>query len=777
LSRNHRWTPAGQLYTNSGSLRFINTSKSIDNDEAGNNRHIDITGQGSFPKEVAGPNGLPSRAEQIRRLRAYGKSKDPIYDVLIIGGGATGAGCALDAAHRGLKVACIERGDFASETSSRSTKLIWAGIRYLATASASLLSTNLFKHPIQTLMEFKEEFHMVVNCHRERRYMTHKQRHLCNWMPIAVPFDKWFVTPAPFGHWLFSFFPILAPFVFKFYDGLSKFTCPPSYVMGPTRSNQTFPQLSNRGLRYCAVFYEAMHNDARTNLAIALSAAEQGADIANYVEMVDVLLDPQTKRAIGIKAKDRMTGSFFLIYAKTIIFAGGPFTDSLRMLEAEKLTDVSVQVTSPSNENPTKVAINKAVAASSGTHIVLPGYYCPDNMGLLDYNTSDGRFLFFLPWEGHTLVGTTDTKCKAESLPTAPEEEIQWILKECGKYISPELSVRRSDVLSAWRGWRPLAVDPHAPPGAPVSRDHVMSVHPITGIHFIAGGKWTTWREMAQDMIDKITNKPCRTLELTLYGGKGYSPNLSIQLIQRHGMSQTVAEHLARTYGGRAMEVCELSKPTNQQWPRFGNALAPNYPYIDAEVSFACREYACTIEDVLSRRTRLAFLNKDAALAALPRVADIMAKELGWSSKIKEEQIIAAELYLESYGGRIPNKAASHLRNATYTSVRDIFNAIDMDGTGYLDRTEVGEIAAILGLPLSEEQLTAAFHKMDQASEDGRVSIEEFEAWWREHEHKNMTSSSIDDNKELQAVLAKTLRIGGKTKQDIKEIGPGTLLG
>jgi glycerol-3-phosphate dehydrogenase len=145
-------------------------------------------------------------------------------------------------------------------------------------------------------------------------------------------------------------------------------------------------------------------------------------------------------------------------------------------------------------------------------------------MGLLDYNTSDGRFLFFLPWQNHTLIGTTDTACPAETSPHPPEDEVQWLLNECQRYLRPDLSVRRSDVLSAWRGWRPLAVDPHAPPGAPASRDHVISENPSTGVIFIAGGKWTTWREMAQEVMDRIVGPDgpkCTTLDITLFGGEG----------------------------------------------------------------------------------------------------------------------------------------------------------------------------------------------------------------------------------------------------------------
>lgn len=482
-------------------------SKSAYHNDKNRDPGLDITATASFPREVQGPVGLPSRAEQIRRLSS--STPDSPYDILVIGGGATGAGVAFDAASRdgNLKVACIERGDFASETSSRSTKLIWAGIRYLATASASLLSRKLLTNPLDTIKDFMGEIKMVLNCHRERRYMTEKQRHLTNWIPIAIPFSEWHVSPPPFGHPIFGFFPILAPFVLKIYDSMSGFSCPPSYVMGKRKTKEVFPQLSDRTIKYCAVFYEAQHNDSRTNIAIALSAAEHGAHISNYVEMIDTIKRADDGKVIGIKAVDRMTNHEFDIYSKKVVFAGGPFTDGLRKLEEN-------------DPNKLKPAVNGA----SGTHIVLPGYYCPKDIGLLDYNTSDGRFLFFLPWEKHTLVGTTDTKCQAETLPSPPESEVQWILDECGKYLSKDLRVRRSDVLSAWRGFRPLAADPHAPPGAPISRDHIISENPDTGVIFIAGGKWTTWREMAEEVVDRIVGKngpKSKTLELKLFGGEG----------------------------------------------------------------------------------------------------------------------------------------------------------------------------------------------------------------------------------------------------------------
>jgi glycerol-3-phosphate dehydrogenase len=190
--------------------------------------------------------------------------------------------------------------------------------------------------------------------------MTTKQSHLTNWVPIAIPFSSWHVSPPPFGHVLFGFFPILAPIVLKFYDSLSGFTCPPSYIMSRTVARTKFPQMANRDIKYCAVFYEAQHNDARTNLAIAMTAAEHGAHICNYVEMVDVLKGDKGE-VVGVKAIDRMTNQEFEIRATKVVFAGGPFTDSMREMEQ-------------------KEAASKAVRGASGTHIVLPGYYCPNNV-------------------------------------------------------------------------------------------------------------------------------------------------------------------------------------------------------------------------------------------------------------------------------------------------------------------------------------------------------------------------------------------------------------
>jgi glycerol-3-phosphate dehydrogenase len=299
-------------------------------------------------------------------------------------------------------------------------KLIWAGIRYIATATSSLLRLKNLTRPIEAIKDFSSEFRMVSNCHKERRLLLENNPHLTNWVPIAVPIDQWFSWPPPFDHPLFSIAPIVLPAVFKFYDGMSGFTCPPSHIMGKSRADRKFPQLATEDAKYYSVFYEGAHNDARTATYLALTAAEHGACVTNYTEMVDVIYEDKGNgekgKAIGVKVKDRMSGNEFDVYAKSIVFAGGPFTDSLRKIEDQ-------------NSKP-------AVAAAAGTHIVLPGYYCSRGVGMLDINTSDGRFLFFLPWQGKTLVGTTDRKGPAESSPGPPEEEIQWLLNECQKYLA-----------------------------------------------------------------------------------------------------------------------------------------------------------------------------------------------------------------------------------------------------------------------------------------------------------------------------------------------------
>jgi len=661
---------------------------------------------------------IPTRTEQLKRLKS-----GETFDVLIVGGGATGAGAALDAASRGLSTAMIDRGDFGNETSSRSTKLIWAGIRYIATATAALLRVGNVLRPIDAVSDFVGEFKMVFGAHQERRIMVENNPHLCNWVPIAIPFTSWVSWPAPFGHPIFASAPLLMPAVMKFYDGMSGFTCPPSHIMGTKRAIRKFPQL-DEDAKYFQIFYEAQHNDARTNTAIALTAAEEGATIANYVEMIGLVKDDATGKAVGITCRDNMTQTEFVVKAKAIVFAGGPFTDGLRTLE-----------------DPDCVP---AVNAAAGTHIVLPHYYSPGGFGMLDINTSDGRFLFFLPWEGHTLVGTTDRKGPAESTHGPPEEEIRWLLNEVKKYIADDVKVRRTDVLSAWQGYRPLASDPHAPPGAPVSRSHVISTNPTTGVTFVTGGKWTTYREMAEDTIDKVIAlhglKPPQphssTATRPLRGGIGYNRNLPISLVQEFGVGEATARHLAHAYGMNALDVCRSAAPTSKRWPRFGNLLCEGFPYLECEIPYVCRnEMVVTVIDMLTLRTRIAFLNKEAALSIAPKVADLMAVELGWSRAEKKRQLKQAVDVLNTFGGPKPDMAAveAELKRSgkEVKTVQQVFANMDLGKTGYIDLTEFRDCCEMLGIPFkSDKDAKKAFDRVD-ANGNGKIDENEFVNWWK----------------------------------------------
>ena len=308
----------------------------------------------------------------------------------------------------------------------------------------------------------------------------------------------------------------------------------------------------------------------------------------------------------------------------------------------------------------------KAVRGASGIHIVLPRYYAPDGMGLVDMSTSDGRFLFLLPWQGHVLVGTTDTPTDDMSMKPEPaEKQIQWLLKECSKYLHPELQVRREDVLSAWSGIRPLAIDPYARSTAAISRDHVISHNPTTGVIFISGGKWTTYREMASDLIDKALSvgnidqstveatKSCSTLTIPLNGKVGFSNNLTLRLCQEFKISFAVAKHLASAFGGHASEVCRIA--LNEPTRRLQDQIIASQPYIRAEVVFSVRhEFARHAEDIIARRMRLAFLNKVDALRSIPVVVEIMGDELKWSASTRRKEIERCTKYLEHFGGPEP---------------------------------------------------------------------------------------------------------------------------
>jgi glycerol-3-phosphate dehydrogenase len=424
-----------------------------------------------------------------------------------------------------------------------------------------------------------------------------------------------------------------------------------------------FPMLKMDDVVGALVYYDGAHNDSRMNVSLAMTAALYGCTVVNHLEITGLEKDAAGKlcgaRALDlIEQKNTGKSREFKIKAKGIINATGPFTDGIRKMDDQKVQEI--------------------VAPSSGVHIILPGYYSPSNMGLIDPKTSDGRVIFFLPWQGNTIAGTTDAPCDIQQNPVAGEEEINWILSEIRGYLAPDINVRRGDVLAAWSGIRPLVRDPKAKNTESLVRNHLITVSD-SGLLTCAGGKWTTYRQMAEEAVDEaikrfslqtqpLTNVPrisgtemiddaapldgkCQTHQVRLIGAHGYSKTLFINLIQHFGVETEVAKHLVDSYGDRAWTVAALCSPTNLRFPARGTRIAQLYPFVDGEIRYAVRhEYAQTAVDVIARRTRLAFLNAQAALESLPQIIDMMGEELKWSSKRKEAEWKDAVNFLGSMG-------------------------------------------------------------------------------------------------------------------------------
>ena len=573
--------------------------------------------------------------------------RDEPYDLLIVGGGATGAGVALDAITRGLKVALVERDDFAAGTSSKSTKLVHGGVRYLEKAFWEL-DYNQYK--------------LVKEALRERRYFLDTAPHLSQWLPIMIPVDKWWKAPY---FWAGT----------KAYDILAgSENIESSYFLTRSKALDAFPMLKKDNLFGALVYYDGAHNDSRMNVSLATTAALYGATVVNQAEVTGLSKDPATGQLNGATIKDLVptrdgsssAADTFNIRARGVINATGPFTDSIRKLDEPETQEI--------------------VAPSSGAHVILPGYFSPSNMGLIDPSTSDGRVIFFLPWHGNTIAGTTDAPTEISQNPIAGEQEIAWILREIQNYLAPEINVRRGDVLAAWSGIRPLVRDPKAKNTEGLVRNHLLTSS-TSGLLTISGGKWTTYRQMAEETVDEaisnfsLTPSPvptppniagtdsvlphpdaattggqaldgtCQTHAVKLVGAHGFSKTLFINLIQHFGIDTETAKHLTTAYGDRAWTVASLCSPTEQRFPVRGKTLSALYPFVDGEVRYAVRhEYANTATDVIARRTRLAFLNAQAALEALPTVIDIMAAELAWSKTRQRHEWTDAVTFLRSMG-------------------------------------------------------------------------------------------------------------------------------
>ncbi len=526
-----------------------------------------------------------NREKQLDRMR------NEHFDILVIGGGATGAGIALDAATRGLKVALVEKGDFSEGTSSRSTKLVHGGVRYLEAAVKHL---------------DKVQYNLVRDALHERGVILRLAPHLSHPIPLLTPLYKAWEVPYYFSG-------------LKAYDLLAGHErLRPSRFVPRGKAMQEFPQLKDEGLVGGVEYYDGQFDDARMNVAIIVTALREGAAAANYAEVTELI--KENGRVVGARVKDNQLGEDFEIRARAVVNATGPFTDTVRHMDDPEAPPM--------------------VVTSSGVHIILPGRFSPPGTGLLIPKTEDGRVLFVLPWMGHTLAGTTDEPAELSFHPKPQQQEIEYILRHLKRYFA--LQPQESDILAAWSGLRPLVKDPKAHDTAELARDHLINESP-SGLVTIAGGKWTTYRKMAEDLVDyaistRELHPPhgCITKEVFIEGGAAYDPEGWRTLVETHGLDEDVAQQLNHSYGDKAPELAELAATG------LDARLAPDHPYIEAEVVWAVRkEMAVRPIDVLARRTRLAFLDQKGSLAALKRITLLMAAELGWS--LKEQEAREAE--------------------------------------------------------------------------------------------------------------------------------------
>ncbi|VFQ92467.1 unnamed protein product [Cuscuta campestris] len=605
-----------------GAYTLIRDPSLSSNDPGGNSAFDTVQRRITDPLTV-----LPRRADQEAAL--IGTSPSNPLDILVVGGGATGSGVALDATTRGLRVGLVEREDFASGTSSRSTKLIHGGVRYLEKAVFNLDYGQL-----------KLVFHAL----EERKQVIENAPHLCHALPCMTPCFDWFEA---IYYWA----------GLKMYDLVAgRRLLHLSRYYSAKESLELFPTLArhvkDRTLKGTVVYYDGQMNDSRLNVSIALSAALAGASVLNHAEVVSLLRDEDSGRITGARIRDNLSGKEFDTYAKVIVNAAGPFCDFVR-----KMAD--------SNAKP-------MICPSSGVHIVLPDYYSPEGMGLIVPKTKDGRVVFMLPWLGRTVAGTTDSNTSITMLPEPHEDEIEFILDAISDYLN--VKVRRTDVLSAWSGIRPLAVDPNTKDTASISRDHVVT-EDFPGLVTITGGKWTTYRSMAEDAVDAAiksgklaASSKCLTYKLQLIGSDGWDPASFTILAQQyvrmkrsHGgkvvpgvMDTSAAKHLSHAYGSLAQRVAAIAQNEN-----LGKRLAHGYPFLEAEVAYCARhEYCESAVDFIARRCRLAFLDTDAASRALPRIVEILAGEHKWDKSRKEQEFQKGKSFLETF--KSSNNAQFH---------------------------------------------------------------------------------------------------------------------
>ncbi len=531
--------------------------------------------------------------DAARRRRAdWAALGDGVFDVLIVGGGSVGAGIALQAAARGLRVALVEAADFASGSSSRSTKLIHGGVRYLERAVTHL---------------DRAEFALVREALHERAAFFRLAPFLSRRLAILTPaYSRGSQLYLAAGLALYDLLAGPASL------GRTRALC-------AAEATRTFSALGTRGLRGAVLYYDGQFDDARLNVLLALTAASLGAVVCNYARVCALV--KERGRLAGAAVVDERDGGEVTVRARAVVNAAGPFGDEVRALD------------DPARE--------PLLTTSSGVHLVVGGGLCPPDTGLLIPQTADGRLIFVLPWLGHTLIGTTDRAAAAAARPAVEAADVDYLLAHVNRYLARPLAA--ADVLSAWSGLRPLVRDPQRQGTAALARSHVVVESP-SGLVSVLGGKWTTYRRIAADAIAHLVRHHglragprSQGEEVAILGAAGYTPALPREVGRAHHLEDDVAEHLGQSYGAQMAGVAGLAAEDDTA------RLAGGLPYLEAEVLWAVRvERAQRVMDVLARRLRLAFLDRAAAERAVPRVAALMAGDLGWDAQRRAAEEAAA---------------------------------------------------------------------------------------------------------------------------------------
>jgi glycerol-3-phosphate dehydrogenase len=501
------------------------------------------------------------------------------WDMVVIGGGAVGAGVAVDAASRGYDVLLVEQHDFGKGTSSRSTKLVHGGVRYLEQGAISL----------------------VMDALKERGLLRQNAPHLVTDLAFVVPNYEWWEAPF-YGVGL------------KVYDLLAgRYGFGRSEVLSRDETLARLPTIRTEGLRGGIVYYDGQFDDARLLIDLVATAVEQGAVALNYSPATGLTRDGEGF-VDGVVARDLEGGEEFHAPARVVINATGPQSDLVRRLV-----------------HPGAAPL---IAPSQGIHLVFDRSFLPGPTAIMVPHTTDGRVMFAIPWHGHTVVGTTDTPIADVPLEPRPlDEEIEFILETACRYL--QRPITRADVLSVFVGVRPLVRSGADASTAALSRDHTIHIDP-SGLLTIAGGKWTTYRHMAEDTVDhaatlaRLPERPCVTRDLNVHGFHRQAQNFGPLAV----------------YGSDALLLQELIRGE----PSLGAPLHPALPYCGAEVVWAARvEMARTVEDVLARRTRALFLNARAAVGMAPEAARLLARELGRDQAWQEQQVNAFRAVAAGY--------------------------------------------------------------------------------------------------------------------------------